>query len=72
LETTKANAKEKEKNREYVINDLEKLKLEIGSISVKIEKPGMIWCRRPKPMQGCNVKRGKAEKFVSCNGILVY
>jgi len=23
---------------------------EIGSSSLKMEKPGMIWCRRPKPM----------------------
>jgi hypothetical protein len=39
------------KNRwkDEVINDLEKLNLRIGTISSKMEKPGIIWCRRPKP-----------------------
>jgi hypothetical protein len=25
-----------------------------------MEKPGMIWCRRPKPMNDCRVRRGKS------------
>jgi hypothetical protein len=33
-----------------VINDFKKLKLENLISSLKIEKPGMIWCIRPKPM----------------------
>ena len=42
--------KERPKNRwrDKVINDVKKLNWETGANSSKTEKPGMIWCRRPK------------------------
>ena len=40
--------------RDEVINDLKKPKLRICFQSSKIEKSEMIWCRRPKLMQGCS------------------
>ena len=42
--------------RDDVINYLRKLNSEIRYSSLKMEKPGIIWCRRPKPMQGCGVR----------------
>ena len=43
--------KERPKNRwrDKVMHDLKKLNWETGANASKIEKPGMIWCRRPKP-----------------------
>jgi hypothetical protein len=35
----------------------------ICAISSKREKPGMVWCRRPKLMYGCRVK--KKKKYVN-------
>jgi len=36
------------------INDFKKVKLRNWIQLVKDEKPGMSWCRRAKPMYGCN------------------
>jgi len=37
---------------------MKETKTEIGAKSSKIEKPGMIWCRRPEPIEGCSGRRG--------------
>jgi hypothetical protein len=54
-----AEGRPKNRWRKEVINELKKLKLRNWSQSAKKEMPEMIWCRRPKPMQGCSFRKRK-------------
>jgi hypothetical protein len=61
---TGIRTKERSKNKwsDEVINYLKKLKLSNWIQLVKVEKAGMSWCRRAKPMYGCRVRRRREEE----------
>ena len=51
------SSKERPENRwkDELLNGLQTLKVKNSHISLKTERPGVTWCRRPKYTKGCSV-----------------